>query len=288
MKTILVPLSYHEEGQGILQYALDFAHELSANITILKSYNIPTVTGPTPPIDKVMKENCHQELRELIASIDTKKVKINIDLCNGNLVESCSDFLQLYEVDLIISKPKLGKKDAALYIGHRMGNMIKNLECPILLVPDTAVFKPFESVLMAIKSGIIKRKDVLDPLETILNSFKARLNVLQVITPKLKTKDFTINEKLTNMHSDFLQTENDTVFHGLLEKIETNKPDLLCVIRRNKGFFSQLWDQYTVKKSDFDSTTPLLILKGAFLTQTLGFFKANFCKNFGISGLVHG
>ena len=35
-------------------------------------------------------------------------------------------------------------------------------------------------------------------------------------------------------------------------------------LRRKKGFFSKLWDQNTVKKVDFESRVPLLVLKGAF------------------------
>jgi len=37
---------------------------------------------------------------------------------------------------------------------------------------------------------------------------------------------------------------------------------MVCVIRRKRGFFARLWEQNHIKKEDFESRIPLLILKG--------------------------
>jgi hypothetical protein len=117
---------------------------------------------------------------------------------------------------------------------------------------------------MAIKSGTIKRANVLNPLYFFLDLFKVKLNLLQVITPNLQPSELTLNKELSDLANSFKSSENATIFQGVLEHLHEVEPDLLCIIKRKKGFFSKLWDQNTVKKVDFESRVPLLVLKGAF------------------------
>jgi hypothetical protein len=78
-----------------------------------------------------------------------------------------------------------------------------------------------------------------------------KLNLLQVITPKLSIDERDLNKELSELASPIKSSENATIFQGVLEHLHDISPDLICVIRRNKGFFLKLWDQNTVKKSDF-------------------------------------
>lgn len=263
MKTILVPLSYLEKGSNLLQYAFDFADNFSAKIIILKSFGIATVTGPSPDIDKALKEKCLGELKGILTTLNTKQCAFEIVLFKGKLVENCAEFMQENTVDLIITTPKRSSNEPHLFIGQVTGKMIKNLECPILLVPNKFTFEPISSILMAIKSGVIKKEGILTPLQKIQETFKATVSLLQVKTPKLKETDFKINAELLQLKTFLIHSENARVYHGVLEYLHEVNPNLLCVIRRKRGFFSKLWEQSTVKKSDFESKIPLLILKGA-------------------------
>ena len=47
------------------------------------------------------------------------------------------------------------------------------------------------------------------------------------------------------------------------EDYKDHHPDLLCVVRRKRGFFKKLWENNTILKKDFHSTTmPVLVLSG--------------------------
>jgi len=71
-----------------------------------------------------------------------------------------------------------------------------------------------------------------------------------------------LNSEFESVSDKLINSENATVFQGVLEhKIEI-KPDVICVIRRKRGFFNRLWAQNSVKKIDFESRVPLLVLKG--------------------------
>ena len=88
------------------------------------------------------------------------------------------------------------------------------------------------------------------------------INLLQVKTPKLDAADLELNKTLESLIDKLIPTKNATVYQGVLEFLHEENPDMLCVIRRKRGFFKKLWENDRVKKVDFDSHIPLLVLKG--------------------------
>ena len=115
---------------------------------------------------------------------------------------------------------------------------------------------------MAVKSGMISKPEILTPLKYILSKFDSQLNVLRVITPFSIETDANLAPEIEALKSTFKTTENATVFQGVLEHLHAYNPDMICVIRRKRGFFSKLWQDDKVYKKDFESRVPLLILKG--------------------------
>ena len=145
---------------------------------------------------------------------------------------------------------------------ERLGNIIKDTEVPVLVIPEGAKFKPVKKILMTLKSGSIKSLKTLDVLVEIQKHFNSTINLLQVKTPKLDARDLELNATLESLVSKRIQTRNATVFQGVLEFLHEEDPDMLCVIRRKRGFFKNLWEDDRVKKIDFESNIPLLVLKG--------------------------
>ena len=64
------------------------------------------------------------------------------------------------------------------------------------------------------------------------------------------------------MVSTFKTTENAMLFQGVLEHFQSHNPDMLCVIRRKRGFFQKLWEKNVVLKREFHTSKPLLVLSG--------------------------
>ncbi|PCI35455.1 MAG: universal stress protein UspA [Flavobacteriaceae bacterium] len=262
MKTILVPIKTIERSNVMLQYAIDFASEINAALIVLHSYGEIRMANTISRVDKALKISAIDELKLLVESMDTKSVSITQYCSKGNMLDCIWELQQTEEIDLIVGKTRTNKLNQELYIGNFTGDMIQKIDCPIIIVPNNYVFKPIHTVFMAIKSGILRREDVLLPLHTMHSEFKVTLNLLQVITPYVKEKDLIINPELKNICSTFKTSENGTIFQGLLEHLNANYPDIICVIRRKKGFFENLWKDNSVKKEDFESRVPLLILQG--------------------------
>ena len=92
--------------------------------------------------------------------------------------------------------------------------------------------------------------------------FKSKINLLQIITPETTEEHLKIDQELLDIKSTLTTTKNATTFQGVLEHFQSHNPDMLCVIRRKRGFFKKLWEKNSVLKRDFHTSIPLLILSG--------------------------
>ena len=63
-----------------------------------------------------------------------------------------------------------------------------------------------------------------------------------------------------DISSQVTLTEHATTYLGVLEHFQLQHPDLLCVFRRKRGFFQNLWEKNTILKSEFSVRIPVLVL----------------------------
>ena len=263
MKNILVPIGSSKNAISTLQYAIDFVEGTNAKIYVIKVYGLAKAANSIKNIDAVLEKDSDKELKDVLNNVDRKGVEIISKSIKGTITDSIERASKQLKVDLIISSAKSISTDEKVYLGKIAGGLIKSTNIPVLVVPKAYKFKKVSKVLMAIKSGIISSSDVLIPVKNILEKFNATLDLIRVITPKSKTEDAELNNELKTLASNFKLTENGTVFQGVLEHIHESNPDVVCVIRRKRGFFVRLWEHDRVYKKDFESRIPLLVLKGA-------------------------
>lgn len=263
MKNILVPIGSHENAINTLQYAIDFAEKVEATVYLVHVFSSSKVSGSFVKIDTLLKNESKKILKEHLLQVNTRKVKIYPKSLKGhNIIDSLKELTKLLEIDLIISSTKNDLLDDSIFLGKITGALIKDTETPVLIIPAQAKFRPISKILMTVKSGSIKKVSTLDLLIVIKKKFNATINLLQVKTPKLDAKDLELNDLLKSITSKLISTRNATVYQGVLEFLHEEDPDMLCVIRRKRGFFKKLWQDDRVKKVDFESIIPLLVLKG--------------------------
>lgn len=263
MKNILVPVGSSKNAVSHLQYAVDFAKAFGAKLHICQIYNIYTKAGTMIKVDHILERESLEFLKSHVAKVDTKGVDVHIKTFKGKLVDTIELVCKSLDIDLILIEPRTNSVREEVYLGKTSGKIIKQTNIPALIVPEGYTYKPIIYILMALKSAIIKKENALNPLMDIKNQFKSIVNLLLVKTPYHNEGDFDIDEKLSAIITNTTYTENATTFQGVLEHYKDNDPDLLCVVRRKRGFFTKLWEKNTILKKDFQSTTlPVLVLSG--------------------------
>lgn len=263
MKNLLVPVGSNENALNTLRYAIAFAREFDARIFLIHVFSSSKVSGSFKNVDNIMERDSKKILKEHLDKVDPQGVEIIPSTLKGHSEkDTLKQLIKLLDIDMIIASTKNDGSDESIFLGRITGNIIKDTEVPVLVIPEEVKFKPVKKILMTLKSGSIKSLKTLDILVEIQKHFGSTINLLQVKTPKLDASDLELNETLKSLVSKRIQTRNATVFQGVLEFLHEEDPDMLCVIRRKRGFFKKLWEDDRVKKIDFDSNIPLLVLKG--------------------------
>ena len=261
MKNILVPIGTSSSTGATLQYAIDFASEFDGNVFVMDVFNVTSKAGNLANISEKVAASSKERLKEVIARVDAKKVTIKIATYNGDIVDGLKEIDRELGIDMIVLAPRSNDIKEEIYLGYTSGRIVKKTDIPILVVPKGTEFKAFKTILTAFKSGILKKKRIINPLITIQEQFKANINLLLVKTPGYSNDDLKVNTALMDISSNLTLTENATTYQGVLEHFQSNQPDLLCVFRRKRGFFKKLWEKNTVSKADFFVKIPVLILR---------------------------
>ncbi|NER14300.1 universal stress protein [Leptobacterium flavescens] len=260
MKNILVPIAASTNVESTLQYAIDFAEHFKAKVYVLGDFNVVSRAGSIIRIDEIIERETKAHVNEIVSGVDRKKVEVATVTAKGNLQDILEDVSNELNIDLVMIESN-NAIASDVFLDNISGGIIKQMEIPTLIVPHGYEFSAPRTILTAFKSGILKRKKVLRPLRSVVETFKAKVNLLLVKTPKFKEEDLVVNPKLQAM-GELTTTENATTFQGVLEHFQSSKPDMLCVFRRKRGFFVKLWEKNVILKKEFHCNIPVLVLIG--------------------------
>ena len=161
MKNILVPVGASKNGLSHLQYAVDFAEAFKAKLFIVQIYNVYTKAGTMIKVDHIIERESKAFLDDLVSKIDTKGVEVIIKTLKGKLIDTLELACEKGDVDLVLIEPRTNSIKDEVYLGKTSGKIIKQMDVPALIVPEGYTFKKPATILMAIKSAIIKKGHVL-------------------------------------------------------------------------------------------------------------------------------
>lgn len=260
MKNILVPVGTSDNAVSTLQYAVDFAKDFAADVYVLQAYTVLATMGMASNVSEKVEQVSANRIEEVIQQVTAKGVLIKILTYEGGVLEAIMAAHKELTIDLIIMEPKSTDIRDELYLGKTSGSIIKQTDIPALIVPEGYVFQPISSILTAFKSGIVKNRSTLARLKEIKEKYKASVELLLVKTPGYEEADLVIDSGLKELSSNVIQTDNATTFQGVLEHFQSVSPELLCVFRRKRGFFSKLLEKNVILKREFHSSIPLLVL----------------------------
>jgi nucleotide-binding universal stress UspA family protein len=105
--------------------------------------------------------------------------------------------------------------------------------------------------------------EVLSLLQTLANEFEPQLTVLRVYTGSHKNAQRKDESPLKGVATKVREVPMSKSINETINAfIEKEGADLLCMIRREKGFFESLFQKSFTKIQAYDSRCPLLVLPG--------------------------
>lgn len=261
MKNILVPIGSSGSAVNTLQYAIDLAQQVDANVYVISVFQEFSKAGSATKLNQVLKEDTENRLKEVLSEVDHKGVSVIAHPIKGGVVDGVERFNKHVPVDLMVLSPRSNSVREEVYLGNTTGKLVKGTDIPALIIPENETFKEPSQILMAFKNGNFTKKRQLEPLRKIQKHFGTQIHLLHVETPDTVDTMRELSEDLKNLSASYKTTSNATTYQGVLEHFQSIDPDIICVVRRKRGFFKKLWEKNVVLKKEFFTTKPLLILR---------------------------
>jgi len=261
MKNILVPVGSSENSVSNLQYAIDLAAEMDAYVYVISVFQELSKVGGLTKVNAILKEESENRLDEVLYKVDFKGVTVISHPIKGSVIESISRFNKHVPVDLMVLSPRSNSIREEVYLGNTSGKLLKSTDIPILIVPEGAVFSQPSTMLMAFKNGSFEKKKILEPVRQFVKHFGTEVHILHVETPDTTEDMKEVSGKLKKLQTSYTKAENATTYQAVLSHYHDHNADMLCVVRRKRGFFKKLWEKNVVLKKEFFTSKPLLVLQ---------------------------
>ena len=248
---ILVPVDLYDSSHAAYEYALQFANDINANITLLHVVNSVFNTNDVMAYDPYdeMEKSAKKRLQDFVSKYSSDdsypNVYTKIEVMFGIPGFAISEYAKANNQDMIVMgvRDKHGLFDRLL--GSASSETLKEAKCPVLLIHNETVYKKPEKILFAFD----RKTDLDDALET----YKGINNILQAKTDFLhinvkQTDD--VSKQKAEIVSELFEKDDpqfafevkslsgNNVLTSLNDYCFFEKIDMISMIHRKEGLFS--------------------------------------------------
>jgi len=268
IKKILVPVDFSPGSIAALRYAESFATFTRAvDVKVIHVFTPQVATGDAlvvPPMGELMDQRDEafgKFLKEIPATEGiVRKSELLLGFAAEKIIDHSKDF------DLVIMGCT-GEADLLEQVFGSIASAVsQNAECPVLLVPNRAMFKEYENILYASNNLSLSRRAVLQ-FRDFNELFHARVHFVHINDEEGQhegKRESLFAPLFNNPDPDFpfeiREVTADTVQEGLVEYMQSKPIELAVMVTKQRGFWAGLFHSSDTKQMVMHPETPLLVL----------------------------
>ena len=278
MKKILVPTDFSPSAYNAFAYALSFAEEVKASISLLHVIQIdmgivdlPIPSGEAYVIRKEAAEVAMQAQIDLARNNDPNSLetitKIQMLVKAGNPVSIIKETVSEIAADMIILGAR-GKKRSKLekMLGTHSTTLASKADCPVLVVPEGFSFKPI--VQMAYAANLLASDgyelwsalEMIKPFSPIVRFVHVSTQVDDDEMEKVEKMRKHLESQNSALQLTFYQIYAKKIDQELTDFTINFEIDLLVIFHRSRNIFQQFLSSSHTKRLVSKLEVPMLVL----------------------------
>lgn len=274
MKKILFPTDFSEVATNAFVHALEFAKIVQGELILLHTFELPIYDNQFfsenyaviyDSLALAQFDMFKDEIPKLRALADERhldKIKMSHRLMDGNLLYNIKKSIKEDKIDFVIMGTSGATGWDDFFMGTNTGNVITDIDVPMLCVPIEAKFKKTEIIGFTTRFRT-KDKKALKMVLDIAKKTKAKVKCLYVKTSDSDVSNDTVTaweKEFINEPVAFFVINSDKVKETILDFIMYKEVDVLTMLTYKRGFFEGIFKPSFTKRIATNFDIPILAI----------------------------
>lgn len=268
MKKFLVPVDFSEASIHAAKYAVKLVKSLpEAHIVLYHVYSRIIFATLSSGDEGSRQKVSEQELNIIKDQISDGFESISCVVEEGSFIENIHDYTLGHDVDMVIMGITGSSKISQVFMGTNTLNVIRNLNCPVMIVPPHAAYTGLRRVAFTSDFKDVARTTPFHALTQIMDTFHPKLDILNVdsehyveLTEEFKIEREAMELKLGHYNCEFAFLRAYDFLDGINEFVEARGVDAIITVPRKHSFLSQVFKTSHTKKLAYHSTVPIIAI----------------------------
>ncbi len=274
MKRILFPTDFSEVANNAFVHALELAKTLGGELIVLHSFELPVVDNQFFPENYMaiyeslelaqfdMFKDEIPKLRTIAEERNLDKIKMTHRLMDGDLTFNIKKAIKEDKIDFVVMGTSGATGWEGFFLGSNSGNVISDIDIPMLCIPYDALFKPIKTIGFTTRFRP-KDKKALKRVIKIAHKTNAEIKCLYVKANESDVSEEIVKEweaEFTQEPITFSVILSNEIKETILDFILQKDIDMITMLTYKRGFFESLFHSSLTKKAANEFSIPVLAI----------------------------
>ncbi len=268
MEKIIVPIDFSDTSVNAATYAIEMAKDIpGAEITLYHVYSSLSFSTLTSKDTFSRQKVSEAALKILKDKLDSGFDAISYVAEAGSFVENLEDYVLGNHIDLVIMGITGSSKLAQVFMGTNTLNVIRNISCPVMIIPPEAKYTSMKKVVLTSDFKDVARTTPFASIKKFLDLFKPKLDILNVdsehfveLSPEFKIEKETMEDKFGAYNPEFSFLRSYDFLEGISSFVESRNMDAIITVPHKHTLFNQFFVTSSIKKLAYHSTVPIIAI----------------------------
>lgn len=262
---ILCPTDFSDHSLIAVEYALNLANTLGAEIHILAAFEINKSSTSFISIEEVVRSNHEEDMKKLLLGLGTL-VKVDntpiTKVMKGSAVPCILRYAKHFDIDLIVMGTQGGNSLRTILFGSTTRKLAGKTPIPLLAIPeDIKHTLTSNRIVLTLDDKILEKESVFRvPLE-IARALSQKIDILHIERKdELIPIDPFISAYLDDTMGEVIIEKNKDVISAIKSYAEKHNVGMLMMVRRDKSMLEKLLTVGNTAAELAKTNIPLMVL----------------------------
>lgn len=268
MQKILIPTDFSSIADNAMNYAIEIAAKFESELILYHVYSFNKkidynwdFPDDEQPYVKEIEQKMSLTENKFKEKLAEKGLSIQTRVEEDHTYSLFDRIVKKHDINMIIMGSKGATGLEKVIFGSVATTALEIAKVPVLVVPSKPPYLPIEQIVLAVDPDHVSA-NTLSPIQKMAEKFSAKVTILNINTgTSNKDTHHKIESFLKNIETTYHEVPmSKSINQSINEFVKKNKCDLLCMIRREKGFFEHLFQRSIIKNLAYNISIPLLVL----------------------------